>query len=1051
MSEKNIQYIECNNKCFDNSRYKNREICNSDKEYIGFVNGEVATPEEIQTILDEYNMLNAYDVVAFGDKVPYGEANLESTVAAFDMDIFGFVFKREIMIQVGCFNEKLEGMTNYEFLCRLAEQTIVFFVNCQSEEREKKLDAKTLAYISRRYLHKFSKDDADIILSSMINAFSLTDEKDKFMEEINKFLSNNDIYNEIVVETSPFLIISGDDRCYGVLRKFADLLADALVDCGQAIITTNGKYGVFNGDEGYGDKVLKGIIGFQALAMEKGYIRSLPWMKIQFFLDDPMLFNGHFNNLDGDYYVLCQDANYAKDLRRYFNVKNAIHFPPAGERVLPIGSHKEYDIAFMGTYHRPCLDGMNDEEKLFYDFMLENHNLTFTDGLKAFLKKEGQECVGSEEFKKKIFSLKKVCDNVRFAFREKVIDEVVDSGYEIHLYGNSWLDYHKACETNVVIHPDVPAEETLNEYKKAKIQLNIMSWHKAGMTERIADAMLAGAVCLSDETTYLREHFTDGKDIVLYKLGELDRLKEKIDKILNDDIYRESIIQAAYKKAKEEHTWKNRAEELLELLRGNILGNKNSRLLQQIEWKYDNYDYRKFYEFGKIYEKTNADKAVICYRQAKWLCDDKRVKEDIDFQIKKLDNGNVKKTSIVILSYNTLSMTKACIESIKKNLPQDEYELILVDNCSNDGSVEYLEGVDDIKLICNKENKGFGGGCNQGIMIAEKENDIWLLNSDTLVPANSLFWLKMGLYENEKVGATGSISNNVPNYQMIFDNEINDEKYYIATEKYNIYKENALEEKNWLVGFSMLIKRNVLEETGYLDERFFPGNYEDNDISHRILRQGYKLYLCNNSFIWHYGSVSFKTSNTVNSSYIVNQMRFADKWNYIPDEFAFIKNGQYTLMEENRNSVFSLLDMDAGVGTTLSKIKYMYPNADVAGVESNQYAAEIAKLNGFVIENDFDKKFDYILINDIDENKFITAKSYLEYSGKIIFSFSNLVYDAKTGNVTEKVTEESKFIEELINTTRNVGFDVCGVLRQNDKINGKEVNEKYCVAIARKY
>lgn len=71
-------------------------------------------------------------------------------------------------------------------------------------------------------------------------------------------------------------------------------------------------------------------------------------------------------------------------------------------------------------------------------------------------------------------------------------------------------------------------------------------------------------------------------------------------------------------------------------------------------------------------------------------------------------------TSIIILTYNQLKYTKLCIESIK-TWTRSPYELILVDNGSTDGTVEYLKSIDNAKLITNQTNLGFGKGINQGI------------------------------------------------------------------------------------------------------------------------------------------------------------------------------------------------------------------------------------------------------------------------------------------------------------------------------------------------
>lgn len=103
--------------------------------------------------------------------------------------------------------------------------------------------------------------------------------------------------------------------------------------------------------------------------------------------------------------------------------------------------------------------------------------------------------------------------------------------------------------------------------------------------------------------------------------------------------------------------------------------------------------------------------------------------------------------------------------------------------------------------------QGLPAGCNQGIKAAEPENDILLLNNDTIVLPNSIFWLRMGLYEEERIGATGSMSNSVINGQRIEAKLAGVEEYITYGTAMNIPMENALEKKTWLVGFAMLLKR----------------------------------------------------------------------------------------------------------------------------------------------------------------------------------------------------------------------------------------------------
>ena len=107
-------------------------------------------------------------------------------------------------------------------------------------------------------------------------------------------------------------------------------------------------------------------------------------------------------------------------------------------------------------------------------------------------------------------------------------------------------------------------------------------------------------------------------------------------------------------------------------------------------------------------------------------------------------------TSIVIVTYNQLGCTRACLDSIRF-VTDEPYELIVVDNGSTDGTVEYLRSCPDVKLIENPDNRGFPAAANQGIR-ASNGAQVLLLNNDVLVTTG---WLRRMLDALEGSGFSG--------------------------------------------------------------------------------------------------------------------------------------------------------------------------------------------------------------------------------------------------------------------------------------------------------
>ena len=218
--------------------------------------------------------------------------------------------------------------------------------------------------------------------------------------------------------------------------------------------------------------------------------------------------------------------------------------------------------------------------------------------------------------------------------------------------------------------------------------------------------------------------------------------------------------------------------------------------------------------------------------------------------------------SIIMLTYNQIKYTKLCIESIfnHTSLIKTPFEIIVVDNASTDGTVEYLEGLEqskEIRVIYNRENLGFPKGNNQAVEIAKGEY-ICLLNNDTIVTENWLENLLRVLRSDEKIAMVGPYCNASSGYQMIQNVPVyqDDKGLNELCKKFNA----PIKEVDFLVFFCCLIKRSVWDEVGGLDERMGRGCYEDNIFCYKVLEKGYKLKVVNH-YIHHWGSISFKGEN----------------------------------------------------------------------------------------------------------------------------------------------------------------------------------------------
>ena len=227
-------------------------------------------------------------------------------------------------------------------------------------------------------------------------------------------------------------------------------------------------------------------------------------------------------------------------------------------------------------------------------------------------------------------------------------------------------------------------------------------------------------------------------------------------------------------------------------------------------------------------------------------------------------------TSIVVLAYNGCDdLTRPCIESLLENTQPGSFELILVDNASSDATPDYFRRLASlypfVRLCLNDTNKGYAGGNNDGIRLAQGRY-IVLLNNDTLVPRGWLERLIRLFEEQSKVGLVGPVTNSAGNEQRIDLPSLNEKNYEEVAGAYIDRQQGVWFNTEKLGFFCVAMRREVPEKIGILDERFGIGMFEDDDYCFRAKKAGYQLAVVEDCFVYHKGSVSFKKLST--SAYV---------------------------------------------------------------------------------------------------------------------------------------------------------------------------------------
>jgi len=244
--------------------------------------------------------------------------------------------------------------------------------------------------------------------------------------------------------------------------------------------------------------------------------------------------------------------------------------------------------------------------------------------------------------------------------------------------------------------------------------------------------------------------------------------------------------------------------------------------------------------------------------------------------------------SIIIVSHNCKSQLQQCLLSLQENVDRIVYEIIVIDNSSEDGSQEMTaSNFPDVTLISNPQNVGFSKANNQGIKAAGSDY-ILFLNPDTIVYPGALEILLQVIKSQKNVGGVSpALLYGDNKYQVSFGGKR--DFFPEMLQKFclnSFYRGRLKSYKNqrkavWLSGACLLTSKDVLDEVGSFDEKFFL-YYEDIDLCIRITQTGRVLLFLPEAKIFHYGGVSTQKQKTKNRFfYRQSQLYYYRKHNSI--------------------------------------------------------------------------------------------------------------------------------------------------------------------------
>lgn len=313
------------------------------------------------------------------------------------------------------------------------------------------------------------------------------------------------------------------------------------------------------------------------------------------------------------YIQICIDMDHIAYMEKYFPMINMGPFMPSGgteistydertdmqaggktafETELEEWENRPYDIVFAATYVCPeffdvFINRNGPEYSAFYHSVLgevlADHGKRLEDVMRRRLIEEVEEEVSEDELREALGHMQFLDYYIRYKNRERIVKMLAKANFKIHIFGSGWQDMEwddviddldeegmdetekeavlKRIKSNIILYPYVTSEACLTIFKQAKFVLNVLPSFHNGAHDRIFNAMLNGAICITDTNAYMDTILVDGENALIYNWKQPEAIIDKLKIYLSNDKEKDCkrILDNAYQMAKN-HTWTKRAE-----------------------------------------------------------------------------------------------------------------------------------------------------------------------------------------------------------------------------------------------------------------------------------------------------------------------------------------------------------------------------------------------------------------------------------------------------------------------------------------------------------
>ena len=306
-----------------------------------------------------------------------------------------------------------------------------------------------------------------------------------------------------------------------------------------------------------------------------------------FVVDHPRNYDDVLMNPPCDIRVLSLDKNNIEFIKRFYpGIKDAFFLPDGGTKVSDFVRYKDriIDVLYMGACQKetdffPSINGLPEQGMQFYadviSMMSRDPSFTTESAIEKWFIDRNISVSDDDLLKLNLQAAPYIENYIRRFFKLAGMHALDRAGIHVEIYGgDSWIDKEEPYSDNIHINSWIGSEELNELISKARISLCFIPWYKRGCSEKNFDSMLNGALCVSDKSEYLSEHYRDGDNIVFFDLDNPDQMANDVKWLLDNPDKAEVIARRGYETASKYDTWDNRFQYFIHVIVRQVIEGK---------------------------------------------------------------------------------------------------------------------------------------------------------------------------------------------------------------------------------------------------------------------------------------------------------------------------------------------------------------------------------------------------------------------------------------------------------------------------------------------